>query len=72
MEHNEAFDPETVKLLTDALDEAWNRVQGGDARFNGQEEEARAALAKHIFDMAKQGERDRQGLVDAALLRFKL
>jgi hypothetical protein len=33
---------------------------------------ARTALAKHIVDMARQGERDSQRLVEGALVRLRL
>ena len=52
-----------------ALDEAWERAQASGARLS---RAARNVLAKQIVDMAKQGERDRQRLVEGALLRLKL
>ena len=66
----EAFDPETILVLGSALDDAWQRVQAGGTPFDGQAEAARSALAKHIVDVARQGERNRQRLVEGALARF--
>jgi hypothetical protein len=57
------------------LDEAFASVKASnDAVFkiDGHSEAARVALAKHIVDMAGQGERDRQRLVHGALTRLKL
>jgi hypothetical protein len=74
MDHPGAFDPETISILIGALDDAWQMV-GADKpafRMDGHPEAARNALAKHIADMAKQGERDRQRLIEGALARLKL
>jgi hypothetical protein len=73
-EHPAAFDPETVRILSTALDDAWQAVQANKAAFkvDGHPEGARDALAKHIVDMAKQGERDPQRLIEGALTRLKL
>ena len=68
----QAFDPETVTLLSDALDKAWENVQASGARFEGNAEDARNALAKHIVDLALLGERNSQRLIDGALAQFKL
>jgi len=55
-----AFDPEAVRILTDALDEAWRSLQTTGVNFTsrGQAEAARERLARHIMEMAKLGERD--------------
>jgi hypothetical protein len=52
----EEFDPETLNILRDALDEAWLRAKAN--HLNGSADGARTALAQHTFAMAKQGERD--------------
>lgn len=65
--HPEAFDPETVRILSDALDEAWKH-----AAPNGSDAVAvRDLLAERIVSLAKQGERDPQRLVDGALRRIE-
>src|SRR5437588_9371734 len=66
------FSPETVDVMAGALDEAWELFKSGWAQIDDQAEVARTALAKHIVDMVKQGERDRQRLIEGALLRLKL
>jgi hypothetical protein len=71
-ENPEYFDPETIDIMIRTFDEAWERVQRSGARFDGQIGAARNALAKYIVDMARAGERDRQHLIDSALLRLKL
>jgi len=64
------FDPETVQILCEALDEAWQHVQTvPDIPHNVV---AREALAKCTVDAAKEGETDRRKLIDMALARFRL
>ena len=46
------------------------RLNNG-TRYDGRDEAARNALAQHIVDLALQGERDRQRLIDSAIARFK-
>jgi hypothetical protein len=72
-ENPEYFDPETLDVMIRALDEAWERFQSSGVRLDSsQAGAARTALAKHIVDMARQGERDRERLIEGALLRLKL
>jgi hypothetical protein len=66
----EEFDPETLNILGNALDEAWLRVKAN--HLNGSAYSARTVLALHIFKMAKQGERDPKRLAAGALTRLKL
>ena len=59
------FDPETVSLLKEIPDDAWARLQP--------EQRAtirKTTLAEHILKSAAQGERDRERLLDAALMAF--
>jgi hypothetical protein len=71
-ENRQFFDPQTINILVRTLDEALERFRASRPRLNGQSEAARTALAKHIVDMAKAGERDPQRLIESALLRLKL
>ena len=71
-ENPEYFDPETIDVMIRALDEAWERVQANGAPLDGQAGAARNALAKLIVDLSRQGERDRQILIESALLQLKL
>jgi hypothetical protein len=68
----DVFDPDTIRILSGALDDAWRRVLASGAQFDGQDGAARTVLAKHIVDMAKQGERNHESLVENALIRFRL
>jgi len=65
----EAFDPDTIRILVGAMDDAWQTVQASGADFDGDgyPESARAELAKHIVEMAKQGERNQRRLCEGAL-----
>jgi hypothetical protein len=57
-----SFDPETVTLLRETLDEAWARL-----RPEQQATMQKTALAERMLKSAAQGERDRDRLRDAAL-----
>ena len=70
-DQTEAFGPEIISILEHALDGAWQRLEG-KGHLNGDAEAARTVLAKHIVDMAKKGERDRQRLIEGALARLRL
>jgi hypothetical protein len=67
-----AFDPEEVRVLVAAFDAAWASVLASGAPFAepGYHEAARGILAKCIIQAAKNGERDRRKLSDAALLQL--
>ena len=66
----DTFNPETVHILGEALDEARGRVAA--RHMNGSADYARTLVAQHIVAMAKQGERDRQRLIEGALARLGL
>lgn len=72
--HPTAFDPDTIQILNDALDAEWQIARANRIAFELDHnlEMAREVLAKHIVDMALQGERDPQRLVSGALDRPKL
>ncbi len=59
------FDPETVTLLRETLDDAWNCLQP-----QRQATMLKSTLAERILKSAAQGERDRERLRDAALNEF--
>jgi hypothetical protein len=71
-ENPEYFDPDTLDVLIRAFDQAWERFQSNGVPLDSRAGTACTALAKHIVDMARQGERDRQFLIESALLRLKL
>jgi hypothetical protein len=64
------FDPETIRILTQAFDDAWRRAQLSKTPYVAEEyaEAGRIILAKHIITAAKAGERDPRWLADSALL----
>ena len=71
-EHVGAFGPHEICTLVAALDKAWEAIQARGTTFStgAHAESARAILAKHIIDAAKQGERDQQRLRNGALLAW--
>jgi hypothetical protein len=64
-----AFEPHTIALLASALETAWDTVRKSGSPLADDDHAAstRDVLAKRIIEMAKQGERDPQRLVDDAL-----
>jgi hypothetical protein len=64
-----AFDPETVRALGVALDNAWRSLQRTGVYFTsrGHAEATRESLARHIIEQAKGGERDLDRLREDAL-----
>jgi len=66
------FDPEAVRVLTTALDEAWQSLLTADADFRsrGHAEAMRELLALRIIEMATLGERDPHRLREDALLHL--
>jgi hypothetical protein len=59
------FDLETITLLREILDDAWDCL-----RPQQQATMLKSALAERILKSAAQGERDRERLRDAALTEF--
>jgi hypothetical protein len=57
-----SFDPETLKILETAFDEAWAFVLK-----SGAETVSRETLAQCVLEAAEEGERDPQRLREAAL-----
>jgi hypothetical protein len=69
-----SFGPDIIRVISDALDEAWRTVQANKRRFkvDANSSAARDVLAVHIIAMAKKGELDRQRLIEGALARLRL
>ena len=57
------FDPDTVALLKETVDEAWDCL-----RPEQQAKMLKTTLAERILKAAAQGERDRERLAAAALM----
>ena len=70
----EVFDPEALRILTAAFDNAWGHLQASGARLESEraQERARDIIAKYIIEQARHGERDEQRLRDGALLQYTL
>ena len=66
---NAAFDPETIAVLSAALDEAWNRLlqSGSECTRPAYARAMREAVARRIIDMAQRGTRDQKELANGAL-----
>ena len=64
-----AFDPEAIRVLASALDEAWGRVQQSGSQFGrpAYSRAMREVIAKRIIEMAQRGVKDQQTLVDDAV-----
>jgi hypothetical protein len=71
-EHIGAFGPHEIRTLVAALDKAWQSIQASGTKFDtaAHAESARAILAKHIIEAAKQGEHDQGRLRDGALVAW--
>jgi hypothetical protein len=69
---NASFDPETVNLLSNALEGAWQRAQTSGNRLArpGYANVMREVMAKHIVNLAEHGERDESALSNGAFHFF--
>jgi hypothetical protein len=58
------FDPETIRLLAAAFDDAWDRIEKSGSRFArpAYSRAAREVVAKRIIEMAQQGVTDPEAL----------
>jgi hypothetical protein len=66
-----AFDPETLTVLSAALDRAWDFVQADAAFATSDPSQLRSALATSIFAVARQGERNVVRLANGAISRLR-
>ena len=64
-----AFDPESIQVLVSALDEAWSRIEQSGSQFArpAYSRVMREVIAKRIIEIAQQGVKDQQILVDDAM-----
>jgi hypothetical protein len=75
IKHNAAegiFEPEDLRVLATAFDEAWNPLEKSGVRFQTdfQRHQVRNTLGKCLIEEAKRGERDKGRLRDSALLLY--
>jgi hypothetical protein len=71
IKHNAAegvFEPEDLRVLNAAFDEAWKRLEKSGVRFETdyQRHQVRNTLGKCIIEEAKTGERDKGRLRDSS------
>jgi hypothetical protein len=66
------FSPNDVRILVAAFDDAWQSLLARGITFASDHESnaVRDALAKHIIEQARYGERDRHRLRDGAPLQY--
>jgi hypothetical protein len=64
-----AFDPETIAVLSAALDEAWDRLlqSGSECTRPAYARAMREVVARRIIDMAQRGTKDQKELVEGAV-----
>jgi hypothetical protein len=64
-----AFDPETIKSLASAFEQAWNRVKKSGSAFASPrcERAAQEIIAKRIIEVAQRGEREPNRLAEDAV-----
>ena len=67
-----AFDPEAVRILVTAFDDAWKSVEASGITFASDRhaDAMREIVALRIIDMAQHGEHDVHRLRDDALLHL--
>jgi hypothetical protein len=63
----EAFEPETIRVLAAAFEDAWRSLNNGRTELGPHTDATRSTLATGIILAALSGERDPQRLRDAAL-----
>ena len=66
------FNPDDVRILVIAFDDAWRSLLASGITFESDRESkaVRDTLAKYIIEQARYGERDRRRLRDGALLQY--
>jgi hypothetical protein len=67
----EAFEPETIRVLTAAFEDAWRSLDNDGTDLGPHTDVTRDTLAKGIIVAAMLGERDPQKLRDAALTHLR-
>jgi hypothetical protein len=63
------FDPETIDILSEALEDAWQRIEASGSALAkpGYARAMREVVAKHIIDEAQLGKRDMTELSSGAI-----
>jgi hypothetical protein len=68
-----SFDPDDIRVLVAAFDNAWQQVLRSGVKFEAEREKTwvREKLAQQIILRARSGERDERLLCDDALLHLR-
>lgn len=63
------FDPETIDILSEAFEDAWQRIEASGSAFAkpAYARVMRKVVAKHIIDEAQLGKRDMTELSSSAI-----
>ena len=63
------FDPEAIKIVAQALDDAWDEIEKSGSEFArpAYANATREEIAKHMLEVAGRGERDRHILAEDAV-----
>ena len=63
------FDPEIIKIVAQALDDAWDKIEKSGSGFArpAYANATREEIAKHMIEVAGHGERDQHILAEYAL-----
>ena len=62
------FDPEIIKIVTQALDDAWDKIEKSGSGFaRAYANATREEIAKHMIEVAGRGERDQHILAEDAV-----
>jgi hypothetical protein len=69
---NGTFEPEQMKIIGKAFDEAWARIEAGVSPRKPEVEYVRFELAKAVLSAAAEGTTTAEALTEAALKRANL
>ena len=61
------FDPEIIKIVAQALDDAWDKIEKWGGGFARPANATREEIAKHMIEVAGRGERDQHILAEDAV-----
>lgn len=70
IERETVFDPETIRMLASAFEDAWDRIERSGSRFArpGYSRAMREVIARRIIEMAQNGETNPQTLAEQTVL----
>jgi hypothetical protein len=65
-----SYNPDTTSILTSAFDAAWEKLCQAYPQHREMAAASREALAKHILELANEGELDQYRLINRAVQRI--